>query len=122
MSNKHNYTNYSKPQQPAPVAEPEVTEEVVVEESVVAPAAVVEEPFPMPEPVVEESTEILGVVTECARLNVRKEPSTDADVVTTILLGTEVMVDVYESTEEFYKICTGAGIEGYCMKKFINVA
>ena len=118
MSKKHhNYTNYSKPQQVAPVVEPEVVEEVVVEEPVVT-----SEPIAAPEHVVEESTKVLGVVTECAKLNVRQEPSTDAEVVTTIMIGTEVMVDVAESTEDFYKVCTGAGVEGYCMKKFINIA
>lgn len=119
----HNYTNYSKPQT-APVVEPEVKDEVIapvveetvetkVEETVVAPT---------PEtPVDSEPDGILGVVTECAKLNVRKEPSTEADVVTTLLIGTEVMVDIFESTEEFYKVTTGAGVEGYCMKKFINI-
>lgn len=110
----HNYTNYSKPRQPAPAVDPtnEVKEEVV--------APVVAEPA---EPVIEDSEPegILGVVTECVKLNVRKEPSTEADVVTTLPIATEVMVDIFESTEEFYKVTTGAGVEGYCMKKFINI-
>jgi hypothetical protein len=31
------------------------------------------------------------------------------------------MIDEKESTEEFYKVCTAAGIEGFCMKKFIAI-
>ena len=26
-----------------------------------------------------------------------------------------------ESTEDFYKICTESGINGYCLKKFIEI-
>lgn len=62
-----------------------------------------------------------GVVHECAKLNVRKEPSTSAPVVCTILKGTEVAIFEEESTDEFYKICTASGIEGYCMKQFIKI-
>lgn len=117
MSHKHhnnNYTNYSKPQNVAPAVEAEVKEEVVT--------PVIEEPAaPVEEPVIEEVKEIIGVVTECAKLNVRKAATTDSDVVTTLLIGTEVMIDEEQSTEDFYKICTEAGIEGYCMKKFINI-
>lgn len=121
MSKKnHNYTNYSKPQT-APV-EPEVIEEVTQEEETVVletiEEVVQEEEIVTPEPPVEP---VYGVVTECAKLNVRKEPNVNAEVVTTILLATEVLVDVVNSTEEFYKIVTGSGVEGYCMKRYINI-
>lgn len=121
MSKKHhNYTNYSKPQEApvvgvdlaqgndfsTPVVEPEVIEPVVEE--------VTEEPVSGP-------VETLGVVTECMKLNVRKEPSLDAEILTEILIGTEVQVDISESTADFYKICTEAGVEGYCMRAHINV-
>ena len=103
MSNKkHKSTNYSNPEPNETVVEKTVEMDEVVEEPV-AP-----------------KKEILGVVTECVILNVRKEPNADAEIVTKILLGTEVMVDETESTEDFYKICTGSGAEGYCMKQFIN--
>ena len=133
MSHKnHNngYTHYSKPQETAPVVDlvvttPEVKSEVepgavntTVEESTVAP--VVEPVTPTPE-IEPENTEFLGVVTECAKLNVRKEPSMDADVVTVLLIGAEVMVDKALSTEEFYKITTETGVEGYCKKDFIII-
>lgn len=72
------------------------------------------------EPEVAETTKS-GVVTDCAKLNVRAEPSTDAEVVCVISAATELLVDEAESTEDFYKICTAAGVEGYCMRKFITV-
>ena len=62
---------------------------------------------------------ISGVVTDCVKLNVHKEPSPDAEVVAVIELLSEVAVDMDASSEGFYKICTVAGIEGYCMKKYI---
>lgn len=115
---KHNYTNYAKTQE-TPVVEPEV--KPVIDEPVVAPETPVA-PQVDPEPVVEtEDDEVIGYVTECAKLNVRKEPSKEADVVTVIPLGAEVMIDDLGSTEDFYKVCTETGVEGYCMKKFINV-
>lgn len=62
-----------------------------------------------------------GVVIDCQRLNVRKEPSVSADIICEIAKQTEVMIYENESTNDFYKICTSAGIEGFCMKKYISV-
>lgn len=62
-----------------------------------------------------------GVVTDCVRLNVRKEPNIKAEVVCEITAATDIVVDEMESTDEFYKIYTSAGVEGYCMKKFITL-
>lgn len=62
-----------------------------------------------------------GVVTDCARLNVRSEARSTADVVCTIDASTNLVIYEDESTEEFYKICTFSGVEGYCMKKFITI-
>lgn len=62
-----------------------------------------------------------GVVVNCQRLNVRKGPSTDAEILTTIKASSEVKIDTDTSTDEFYKIHTDAGIEGFCMKKYITL-
>jgi SH3-like domain-containing protein len=63
----------------------------------------------------------LGFVAGCAKLNVRAEAKSDADVLATLKTDTEVMIDIAESTEDFYKICTASGLEGYCMKTYISV-
>lgn len=65
----------------------------------------------------------IGKVVDCAKLNVRAEPSLFADLATERPLerNTEVMVYPDESTEDFYKICTESGVEGYCLKKFIVI-
>lgn len=63
----------------------------------------------------------MGVVTDCLKLNVRKEPSLDADILCEITALSSVVVEEDKSTADFYKVCTEAGIEGYCMKKYIAV-
>lgn len=97
-----NYTKYSENQ----------TKTVEVKEEPVVAPVVTPDPEPAP---------ILGVVSGCQKLNVREEASTEADVVCEILKDTEVMIDEENSTNDFYKICTGAGVEGFCMKKFIAI-
>lgn len=62
-----------------------------------------------------------GVVTDCIKLNVRTEPNLKADVLCEITCLSRVTIDENESTDEFYKIYTSAGVEGYCMKKYIAV-
>lgn len=72
--------------------------------------------------VVELSARIVGVVSDCLKLNIRKAPSMSAPVVATIPVGTEVEIDpdkLGETTEWFY-VYTSAGIEGYCMTDYIN--
>ena len=78
------------------------------------------------EPAIEtvEETPIVekhGVVTDCVRLNVREAPSINAEVVCEIDCSSDMIVYEEESTEEFYKVCTAAGVEGFCMKKFITI-
>lgn len=79
------------------------------------------------EPIVEEvKQEIVlvdGIVSGCELLNIRKESSKDAEVLCIIGVNTMVKVDltVDKEAEEFYKIVTPNGVEGYCMKKFITI-
>lgn len=61
----------------------------------------------------------IGNVVNCLRLNVRKEPNKDSEVLFSIPLKAEVMIEESASTEDFYKVYTASGIGGYCMKKFI---
>mgnify|MGYP002685185427 CR=1 FL=1 len=63
----------------------------------------------------------IGLVSNCKKLNVREKPTVEAPVVCEIVCRTELMIDEKESTEEFYKVYTAAGIEGFCMKKFIAI-
>lgn len=72
-----------------------------------------------PESATEPKTLKIGRVYGCKKLNVRKQPSTSAEIVTEIVEGSEVILDVNASNALFYKISTENGIEGYCMRKYI---
>lgn len=63
---------------------------------------------------------IEGVVG-CEKLNVRSDATIDSEPVGIINRGSKVFIYEDESTDEFYKVCTATGLEGYCMKKFISV-
>lgn len=73
------------------------------------------------EEVEEETQEIIGVVTDCLKLNIRKEPSKDSEAVAIVTCLDELMIDMASSTDDWYAVCTAAGIEGFCMKKFVAV-
>lgn len=68
-----------------------------------------------------QTEEIIGIVTDCRLLNVRKEANTDSPIICVIPALSEVMIDPTESTDEFYKVCTAAGVEGFCAKKYIVI-
>ena len=134
MSNKH-YTQYSKvnSEETILINNPELEVQDTVEEKVDEPIdgqiAIPEvEPEPVfiasvsdPEPSVEPENRKFGKVSNCKKLNIRKLPSRDAEIVSELIEGSEVMIDEKESTALFYKLCTEHGIEGYCMKNFIKV-
>lgn len=95
-------TNYNKMSEKS-VKETKITE--TVEETVAPP----------PEPV-------FGVVTDCAKLNVRVKPNKDADIACVIAKGTEVIIDKAKSTKKFYKVYSPTGpIDGFCMKEYITI-
>ena len=129
MSNKH-YTQYSKfsGEEPMLVNDPELEVEDTVKEKVDEPIEgqivipeVEPEPVSDPEPSVESEIRKFGKISNCKKLNVRKLPSRDAEIVSELVEGIEVMIDEKESTALFYKICTEHGIEGYCVKDYITV-
>ena len=62
-----------------------------------------------------------GVVVDCIKLNVRKSPAADANILAEIPVGTKVQIIDKESTKDFHYVCTETGIDGFCMKKFIKV-
>lgn len=76
------------------------------------------------EPVLEpeQSTTFVGIVSDCKMLNVRAEPNAKARIITIIPVDAEVLIDLDESTDEFYKITSDHGVVGYCMAKYIRLA
>lgn len=92
--------SYKHPEDPVLNDSDEIAEDTVVEETV---------------------EEVIGVVTDCLKLNIRKEPDKDSDVVVVVTCLDELKIDPETSTDEWYAVCTVAGIEGFCMKKYIAV-
>lgn len=64
---------------------------------------------------------VIGIVSNCPRLRVRKTPSPNAPVLTEIVKGSEVVIDESKSTGYFYAVVTESGVEGFCMKEYIQV-
>ena len=113
---KKRYTQYSKFSGEEP--ETEVEEETVEEEQPLEGQTTIPEGEPeVPAAEIRKFGKIIG----CKKLNVRKLPSRDAEIISELVEGSEVMIDENESTALFYKICTEHGIEGFCMKQFIKV-
>ena len=67
-----------------------------------------------------EETNPVGVVVGCEKLNVRKEPSINSEVVFQFPCNMEVEILVDKSTEDWFYVCNAAGIEGFCMKKYVD--
>lgn len=64
---------------------------------------------------------VIGVVTDCLKLNIREKPTKDSRVVTVVTCLDELEIDMGDSNDGWYAVCTATGIEGFCMKKFVAV-
>lgn len=66
---------------------------------------------------------IVNGMVNTERLNLRKEPNKNSEIL--LVLSGNTYVKVYlnetEPTNEFYKVETTEGIIGYCMTKFITI-
>lgn len=118
MSN-HNYSKYYEKNN-------NVAEDVVeVEETA---EAVIENTAPEIE-LVEETVEtvavpetVVGTVVNCAKLNVRANPNTTAAVLCVLDAASEIEINVAKSNNEWVNVLTAAGVDGYCMRKFVNAS
>lgn len=64
---------------------------------------------------------VIGVVTDCLKLNIREKPTKDSRVVTVVTCLDELEIDMGDSNDDWYAVCIATGIEGFCMKKFVAV-
>lgn len=64
----------------------------------------------------------VGIVANCEKLNVRREASLGNNIITTLLAGAALVIDEDSSTDKFYKVITETGLEGYCMRQFIELS
>lgn len=136
---KHNYTQYSEKKQhnqnANPVEKPAITEEVLKPISKTpevkmdsAPVLVDTPNVAPPKPqLVQETVEtkalpetVVGMVVGCAKLNVRAEASLFSDVICTLNTQSEIEINIEKSDKDWFYICTATGVEGYCMRKYVE--
>ena len=97
-----------------PIVKEVKVEEVKVEE--VKEEAKVEENVA---PVEETNTKKFVVVTT-DRLNVRKGPSKDTEVLNIVSKDEKLLINDPKLVKGFYSITTSSGIKGYVMKEFVK--
>lgn len=68
-----------------------------------------------------EEQNCFGVVFNCARLNVRETPEKNGNIITVLKASDELVIDLNKSTEEWYAVCNAVGIEGFCLKKYVDL-
>lgn len=71
-------------------------------------------------PEVKEPSYTSGFVTDCFKLNVRKKPDINSEVVCIKNLNSEFKVDEKKSTDLWYFVMDNEGHCGYCMKKYVR--
>lgn len=120
---KHNYSQYSNKKSSDKPKEEEITVTAEVDAPVHTDTpAVTEAPAEVKMEVTNPKPKTaVGVVANCSKLNIRTEASIDSDAVAVLSVNTEVMIDLTKSNKEWLKICTATGIDGYCMRKFVNM-
>lgn len=60
-----------------------------------------------------------GLVVNCRNVNVRKGPTTNAEVLTFLPVGTAVEI-LKNTGQDWLTVCTGDIPKGYIMKEFIK--
>lgn len=68
-----------------------------------------------------ENNEVIGKISGFEKLYVRKEASKDSEPVGIVTDKDNLSIDVARSTDDFYKVITSNGLEGYCVKEFVKI-
>lgn len=68
-----------------------------------------------------ENNEVIGKISGFEKLYVRKEASKDSEPVGIVTDKDDISIDVVHSTDDFYKVITSNGLEGYCVKEFVKI-
>ena len=77
------------------------------------------EPTEPTESTKDEPKTIIGNVT-AKRLNVREKPDIGSSILCVAEANSELMIEE-DVSKEWFKVCTVLGVEGYCMKKFVDI-
>ena len=68
-----------------------------------------------------ENNEVIGKISGFEKLYVRKEASKDSEPVGIVTDKDDISIDITHSTDDFYKVITSNGLEGYCVKEFVKI-
>lgn len=120
---KHNYSQYSnkKKTNNSDISSNAVKMEVKHEsEPEVLMGPIVVEPVNETVDTVDIPKTVDGVVVNCVKLNVRAEANIDADILCVLNVMSEIKINVEKSTRDWFYVCTATGVEGYCMRKFVD--
>ena len=63
--------------------------------------------------------QLLGVVFNCIRLNIRRNGNMQAPVIAVLKEGDTVIIDEEKSGNGFYRVAT-ASVQGYCREDYIT--
>ena len=69
----------------------------------------------------EEPKKVSGIVVDCNRLNIRTKPSINSQPVGNVTVNSEVTINFNQSNNEWFKVITKDGVEGFCMKKYVKI-
>ena len=109
MSNKKFYMGYDEETKSLADVTEEVEEEIAeVNES--------------EEATKEADSTVVGYVSGCLKLNIREEGYPGANVVCVVPEKTALLIEVAESNDEWYKVYTETGMEGFCMKQYVTLS
>lgn len=115
----HKYNQYYNHQKPVNNPEETVEQELDVTTNLEDQTQDIEN---IQQPEIEAPAELLeGNVTNCIKLNVRKEPNIKAAIVCEVALNTLLAIDPDKSNNEWLSVTTDTGINGFCMAKYVNI-
>lgn len=63
----------------------------------------------------------IGFVVSAKKLRVRKQANKEAEIICLLNEGDEVEIIREKSTHKFYRVVLTSGIEGFCLKEFIEL-
>lgn len=121
MSNKKLYMGYDEETKSLADVTEEMEEEIAeVNEPEEVEAEVTEEVTK--EATKEADSTVVGYVSGCLKLNIREEGYLGANVVCVVPEKTALLIEVAESNDEWYKVYTETGMEGFCMKQYVTLS
>lgn len=131
MSHNKNYSKFSQKKEnvnleeifpETEVIEADNDQELIIDPGIEAEVEQAQENVEeMPQNIEETVQPTVGFVDGCKCLRVREESNVDSKELCIINKLSEVVIDLDNSTDYFYKVKTSEGVEGYCMKKFITI-